>query len=211
MKQVLVNNGFPNYIVDREIKVVLSNISLGKQQDNTSKIKILYCNQMNDNYKVDETVISNIIKSNVIPKKTTSKIDLIIYYKNRKAHQMVMKNNLTRKKCPLSKTSVIYHFTCPHDVCKHQSEVNNAYTGYTRMTVSRRLSYHKSNGAIAQHSLQIHGRQVTRVELVNNTEIRYIIPDRRRLETLESLLMKYEVPEINKQDTEIKRTLHLYD
>ena len=78
------------------------------------------------------------------------------------------------------------------------------------MTVSRRLSYHKSNGAIEKHYVQVHGRKPTREELVNNTKVRYIVPDRRRLETLESLLIKYEDPEINKQDTGIKRILKLY-
>ena len=78
------------------------------------------------------------------------------------------------------------------------------------MTVSRRLSYHKSNGAIQKHFVQIHGRNPTREELVENTKVRYIVPDRRRLETLESLLIKYEDPEINKQDTGKQRILKLY-
>ena len=165
---------------------------------------------MNSNYKTDEKVIKDIIKNNVVPKEKTSRIELVIYYKNRKSHQMIMKNNLADNNWSLGKTCVIYQYSCPHDVCKHQSPNNNTYVGYTTMTVSRRLSYHKSNGAITTHSLKEHGRKVTREELVENTVIRYIIPDRRRLETLEALLIKHESPEVNKQDTGIKRTLHLY-
>ena len=196
MKQVLINNGFPNHIVDRDVEIVMNNISTGRKssRDTTNTIKVYYANQMNNNYKTDEKVIKNIIKNKVTPKDSTTRMELIIYYKNQKTRQLVMKNNLTAEKRQIDKTCAIYHYTCPHDVCKRQTDKNNAYTGYITMTVSRRLSYHKSNGAMAKHSQQKHGRKLNRAELVENTKIRYIMPDRRRLQTLEALLIKYEDP-----------------
>ena len=212
MKQVLINNGFPNYIVDREVQTLMDNINNNNNTNNTQDtIKLYYANQMNNNYKTDETVIKNIIKHNVKPKNPTDNIELIIYYKNIKTKQLVMKNNLQERR-QLDITRAIYQYTCPHDVCKHppNPKVINAYTGFTTMFVTRRLSYHKSNGAIQKHSQAKHGRNPTREELVENTKVRYIVPDKRRLETLEALIIKHEDPEINKQDTGRTRILKLY-
>ena len=95
MKQVLVNNGFPNHIVDKEVKVVVQNVLTGRPKGESEILKLFYANQMNDKYKTDEKVLKNIITANVKPTNTSSKIELIIYYKNTKTSQMVVKNNLT--------------------------------------------------------------------------------------------------------------------
>ena len=52
IKQTVINNGFPNYIVDEQIKCTLKNISPQNKQCNTlpnkqAFIKLFYCNQMN--------------------------------------------------------------------------------------------------------------------------------------------------------------------
>ena len=211
MKQILVNNGFPNSIVDTEIRTVMNNIRNQHQNQNCDKIKVFYCNQMNNNYKTDETVIKNIITKNVVPKKLSTKLDIVIYYKNRKTNQMVMTNNILAKgKRQLDKSRVIYQYSCPYDVCKRHPSINNSYIGFTTMKLTRRLSYHLSSGAIVKHSQQIHSKKVSRDELVENTITRYLIQDCRRLEILESLLIYHEKPELNLQDTGFSRKLHLY-
>ena len=166
---------------------------------------------MNNNYKTDETVIKNIIIKNVVPKKLSTKLDIVIYYKNRKTNQMVMTNNILAKgKRQLDKSRVIYQYSCPYDVCKHHPSINNSYIGFTTMKLTRRLSYHLSSGAILKHSQQIHSKKVSRDELVENTITRYLIQDCRRLQILESLLIIHENPELNKQDTGFSRKLYLY-
>ena len=80
----------------------------------------------------------------------------------------------------------------------------------TTCTLSWRLGFHLQNGAIKKHFLSKHGRNITREEIVNWTTTRYYERDTRRLEILESLIIRYEDPEINKQDTGKRRKLRLY-
>ena len=77
-------------------------------------------------------------------------------------------------------------------------------------SLSRRLSGHLQKGAIRDHYEQNHGRNVTRTEIVDNTIIRYVEHDVNRLQLLESLLIKFERPHINLQDTGFNRVLTLF-
>ena len=79
----------------------------------------------------------------------------------------------------------------------------------TTCILSRRLSYHLQNGAIINHS-KIQREKLTREEIVNWTKIRYRENDVNRLEILEALIILYEDPVINHQDTGKKRILKLY-
>ena len=61
IKQALINNGFPNYIVDEQIKRTIKNVN---QQNihcitppsQQTYIKLFYRNQMHYNYKSDEKI-----------------------------------------------------------------------------------------------------------------------------------------------------------
>ena len=58
--------------------------------------------------------------------------------------------------------------------------------------------------------MQKHKRKITREEIVDCTRSRYFERDTLRLEILESLLIRYEDPEINKQETGKRRKLLLF-
>ena len=152
-----------------------------------------------------------IIKDNVQCKSSKTSLNLIIYYKNAKTKSMVMRNNLTRKKNrrEIDQTNVIYEFKCPHDECIRQP-VNNVYIGFTTCTVSRRLSLHLQNGAIKSHSISIHKEKMSRETIVENTKVKYREQNQLRLEVLESILILFEKPEINKQETGKQRKLSLF-
>ena len=122
-----------------------------------------------------------------------------------------MKNNLTRKKNrrDIDQVNVIYEFRCPEDDCIRK-QVNNVYLGYTTCTLSRRLSLHLQNGAIKMHSMNIHGSKIDRKTIVENTNVKYREQDQLRLEILEAILILFEKPELNRQDTGIKRKLSLF-
>ena len=65
IRQALVNNGFPNYIVDEQIKRMIKNVNQQNKHCTTPSsqqtyIKLFYCNQMHYNYKSDEKNIENI-------------------------------------------------------------------------------------------------------------------------------------------------------
>ena len=79
------------------------------------------------------------------------------------------------------------------------------------MTLSRRISYHLNKGAIVEHFKKCHNTTPSRNCIVENTTIRYKIPDTIRLKIMEALLIKDETPVINRQDTGVTRTLYLYN
>ena len=167
-------------------------------------------NFMNPRYKENEAAIRKIFKDNVKTINTTDRLQLIIYYKSTKTRDLVMKNNLTPKLRELSRTNLIYDFTCKIDDCKHLPTRQVRYSGLTTCTLSRRLSLHLQKGAIQQHCQVEHGRAITRGEIVCMTKARYYIREVRRLEILEALIIRLEDPELNKQDTGKVRFLKLH-
>lgn len=68
IRQILINNRFPNFIVNEQIKNNKNNrnnIPQNNHNKNSNTIKLFYCNQMRLNYKQDEIVIKNIIRGNI--------------------------------------------------------------------------------------------------------------------------------------------------
>ena len=173
--------------------------------------KIFYRNFMNPNYKKDEILLRRIIKDNVTMKDRRDGIQLILYYRSTKTRHLIMKNNLTPRVRDLARTNLIYDFHCAIDECaRQQNRSERQYSGLTTCTISRRLTLHLQNGAIKIHCEEKHGRKPTRKEIVEMTKARYYESDIQRLETLEALIIRFEEPVINRQDTGKKKILKLY-
>ena len=83
IKQTLINNGFPNYIVDTEIKHFIDKTEQ-HNIDNILKhkqwINLYYKNQFHSNYKIDEHILKKPYPKNILPTNPTKKVRLIIYY-----------------------------------------------------------------------------------------------------------------------------------
>ena len=60
------------------------------------------------------------------------------------------------------------------------------------------------------HFIEKHGRKPTRKEIVDMTKARYYLDDIQRLETLEALIILFEEPALNRQDTGRKKVLKLF-
>lgn len=208
-KQILINNGYSNSLVDSEIKKFLSMDSRPQPESTGTTHKLFYRNFMSSNYRSEEMFIKRIIKDNVNVKNENDQLKIMVYYKSSRSKDLIMRNNLTTKTRDLSKTNLVYQFECQKDACKHLPLKEIRYNGLTTCTLSRRLSYHLQNGAILDHS-KIHQEKLTRKEIVNWTKIRYRENDVNRLELLEALIILYEDPVINRQDTGKKRILKLY-
>ena len=209
-KKILINNGYPNKLVDAEIRKFLKQDS--QQTPTTSGVthKVFYKNFMNEKYKQDEMSIKRMIKSNVRVKNSNDRLQIIIYYKSTKTKDFIMKNNLLPKPRELSKTNLIYDYDCKIGECMHLPKKQVRYSGLTTCTLSRRLTYHLQNGAIKMHVQQKHNRKITREEIVAMTKVRYTVNDPRRLEILEAIIIQFEDPDINKQETGKTRILKLY-
>ena len=121
-----------------------------------------------------------------------------------------MKNNLAKKPRELMKTDVIYDYRCGKGGCEHLSDRNTTYTGLTTCTMSRQLTMHLQDGAIQRHNIAVHGEKVTRKEIEEFTRIRYQLRDTNRHGILEALIIYFEDPEINKQDTGRRQILKLH-
>ena len=86
LKQTLVNNNYPLFLIDKEINNFLKtnfekNISNSIEKN---KINLFFKNQMTDNYQQREKQIKNIFYKNLKSKNEETKISLMIYYKNLK-------------------------------------------------------------------------------------------------------------------------------
>ena len=104
----------------------------------------------------------------------------------------------------LQRTNILYKYECNVGDCEPQ-----AYIGYTRTTLSRRITMHLQSGAPLKHSQDFHSSTLNREQMVSNTSIIRQENDFNRLEIMEALYIKYTKPEINLQTTGRGRTLRL--
>ena len=94
--QMLLNNGYSNKEVSRITKQTIdawytNNNEAANNEDHV--IKLFHKNQFHNNYKKDEKALRNIINENVTVSDENAKLKLVIYYKNKKTTNLIMKNN----------------------------------------------------------------------------------------------------------------------
>ena len=204
IKQTLINNEYPNHFVDRHITTALGELQQkeninNKDNEEGKTITIFYCNQINSNYKQDETCIRRILKQNISPVETDNKIKVIIYYNKFKTANLVLCNNPSKNRDKVAQTNVVYEFKCPFR--NSDSCLNSTYIGQTTTSLSRRLTCHitDKNSSIKIH-LDTHDKKdiPLRKILVDSTEIVFQTNDLRRLLVVEALNIKTKNPTINK-------------
>ena len=98
IKQALINNGFPNYIVDEQIKRMIKNVNQQNKHCTTPPsqqiyIKPFYRDQKHYNYKSDEKILKTLIHRNILTTDPNKKIKLIIYYNRFETSNLVIINN----------------------------------------------------------------------------------------------------------------------
>ena len=208
-KQILVNNGYKNIWIDTELRNFLDKINNNVDNTNKEIIKVFYKNQMNTAYKTDEKVLKDIIKRNVRCIKDNDELQLVIYYKNPKVNNLLMKNNPNKDRSPLKSTNVIYEYSCPKEDCTLLNTMK--YIGMTTNDLSRRLTMHLREGAPKSHMTNHHGTTLTRDHLVNNTRILKRCPDFQRLQIYEALYINQIRPHMNLQMTGTHKILTLFN
>ena len=198
IKQTLINNGYPNHIVDKQISLALNNSNNNKDNDKET-INLFYCSQFHQNYKLEERSMKNIIKQNISPVDTNKKIKLIIYYRKFKTSNLLLHNNPSKNTEKVAQTHLIYEFSCPLGICNSHTN-NSKYIGLTTTSLSRRLTCHKSQKSAIITHLDTHPSTdtPTRQILVDNTKILYKNNDVRRLQIIEALMIKEKNPSINR-------------
>ena len=160
---------------------------------------------MHNNYKIDEKIIKDIIKSNTKCTDSTTSLQLTIYYRNRRAHNLVMKNNNSSQTSPLLQKNLVYAFKCPMPHSKVA-----AYIGYTECTLQKRIQAHFYSGSIKEHFIQEHNIKPTKEQISDNTTIVATGHDKIRLTIKEALLILKHAPTINRQFDNFNNTLKLH-
>ena len=194
-------------LVDQCTESFLQSKSRQNSRDEKAKIVVYYQNQMNCNYKKDEKVLKDIIKLNVKPINNQEELDVIVYYKNLKTRDLIMKNNSCASQDKLSKSWAVYKFKCPNEDCEL---LNPFYIGQTRNTVKRRLEQHQKDGAIKEHMEKKHNTSIQTQDLENNTLPVISFQDLKRMTIYETLLIIEQRPDINKQKYNFIDPLKLY-
>ena len=200
IKQKLVNNGYPNHIIDEQIKFTLKNIDKTDKsiQNKDNYIHLFYSNQMHPNFEKDEKAVQKIIRRYVSTTEKNKHLKLTIYYKKHKTENLLITNNASPKTTFLQKANVVYQFKCPLGDC---SSNENLYIGYTTTRLSRRLTLHlNDNSSIANHLKQTHNCPHSNIrKLLNeNTSILTHTNNSKKLKILEAIFIKTRQPKINK-------------
>ena len=190
--QILVNNGYSNKDIEKRIRIAIDKWYSGDNlSDKTDHVKLYYRAYYHKNYKQDEDALHGIIKNHVSPTAEKSRIQLNIYYKNKKTSQLLLRNSPASPPSDIKKRNVVYLFKCPEVRCPH------SYIGMTTTRLSKRLSCHLQEGAIYKHFRQEHNKSITRDTIVSSTEILDIAPDHLRLRYLEALNILQLKPTLN--------------
>ena len=205
IKQTLINNNYSNSMVDKEIARYLDKKFSPPTHTNHNSIPVYYKSQMHSNYKIDEKILKDIVYNNIKCTNSQDKLNLIIYYTNKKASNLIMKNNLAPPKPSLQNTNLVYAFICPMTHPKV-----SVYIGYTQTKLSRRLQYHLQKGSIKEHFRHNHSTELTSEIIYNNTHIIAKDSDKYRLTVKEALLISQHSPLINKQFDNFNNTLKLF-
>ena len=197
--QVLVNNGFSNREVQSTISKHLDRwfCPPAVSSSGGERIKLFYKNTMSTQYRADEDALRKIINRDVKPTKDNDIIDLVIYYKNMKTSQLLIKNSPTQRTPELQRSHLVYEYTCKKGNCEALSQ---SYIGMTTTKLSRRLTLHLSGGAIKRHHEDVHQSSLTRKDLEEGIDILQTETDSKRLLILEALFIKDKNPSINRQN-----------
>ena len=228
IKQILINNNFPNKLVDKHIKQFINkNLTTHHNnrinQDNSSEtgvnslqsqpeanttnnekrkhVNIYYRNQMTNRHQMEENELQQIFKKHIKPTSIDTTPKLIIYYKNKKLRNLFIRNS--PHKTP-STHNVVYEYVCDQAPC---DSVHTCYVGYTASTIKDRFKQHAS---IKKHFQKIHSRNITGSQMLPNVSVIHRANNKRDLQILEALTIKYHSPIINSQVEDFNRTLKIF-
>ena len=190
-RQMLVNNGFTNKAIDRQVRKSIDKwYTQSQPTPEEDTISLFYKSHYHQEYKKEEKALKEIINNHVKPT-NNCKINLVIYYKSKKTCNLILKNNPSCNQDMLRRRNVVYHFECPEVECQHE------YIGMTTMRLSKRISCHLQEGAIFQHYVNSHNKRPSRDALLKSIKISGTCNDHRRLRILEALLILEHKPSLN--------------
>ena len=205
IKQVLVNNNYPESIVDKQIALFLSKkYTLTEEKDANEEITFFYKGQMTSQYKQEESALHKIMSDHIQPT-GNKKIKLHIYYNNKKVRNLFLKNNPHQRENG-KESHVVYSYRCSKEECQPFT----TYVGYTECTLTDRMRNHAQNGSIIKHSVEKHSTKLTTKEILDNTSVLHRFYTKDELVIAEALLIKEMNPPLNAQNEGETRVLLIF-
>ena len=245
IKQLLVNNDFPNSLIDKityeflnkkyktnqiinntqeERKSTTDEIQPTNELNNTrnipttkedqpsenihcirndrtgSRAKLFYRNYMTTNYRQTEQQMKRIISDN-IKGINDNRVELYIYYKNKKVRNLFIQNNNNRT---IQQHNVVYEYLCDEELC---NEVHTSYIGHTTTSLKERFKQHST---IKKHYREVHNRNITGSQMLPNVKILATCHNKQDLVIQEAIFIKNHKPIINTQCNDFNRTLKIF-
>ena len=193
-------------IIDKEISNFLSKRfspeNHNSEEPTTDPTKLYYRSQMSSQYKQEEKNLQDIIKNNIKPV-NNQKIELMIYYKNKKLSNLLIRNNPHKDS---EENHVVYQYKCPSGEC----EPPQTYIGYTTTTLKQRTTSHAQNGSIKDHNTTTHQLKIRSKEILDNTTVLFRSTDKTDLTIAEALLIKTKSPRLNNKKEGETRILKVF-
>jgi len=196
------------HIIDDAIDKFLSKaMQCPSNDDEEQNINLFYESQMTSQYRSEEKRIKSIISDNIKPAIDGTKVKLIIYYKNRKLKDLIIKNRPHTNSELADRHGVVYQYYCSNVGC-HPFQ---SYIGYTTCTLSDRFRMHAVNGSIKKHLVECHNySRVTKAELLNSIKVLRSCATKQELIMTEAVLIKQERPTLNSQEEGAERILKIF-
>ena len=210
LTQILVNNGYPQCLIDR---IINAKIRQKDANQATSTIQSASTNQNIDFYselhnvssfKTDTKRLRSIVSKHVLPASSDDNVKLTTFYKPMK---LSSKFSTRIRTSDAEKSSLVYQFTCPEPSC---NEVT--YIGYTNQKLISRVKQHRfKESGICKHYLATHNnRPPFSNELIRSFTILYRSGDLMSVKIAEAIAIKNDRPIINTKYDELYDFLRLF-
>ena len=200
----LVNNGFPQSIIDRQIQSTLKRLREPKPEtpkSDSDNIVFYYRCLDVDSCKGDKSFLTDLFRKHIIPELSSKSVQIRVYYKPKKLSSSF---SLRPRRSEMQRHGLVYQFSCQHDGC------DASYIGYTMNSLATRARQHKySSSKICCHFQTDHGTKPTD-EILGQFEILYSGKSLRHNRLAEALLIKRHRPLINVRFNEMAGGLTVF-
>lgn len=202
----LVNNGFPQCVIDSQIKSLITKLYVksGVSADSEpadDDIVFYYRSFDVDSCKGDKVILQQLFNKHIVPSVPSQVVKVRVYFKPKKLASCF---SLRPRRTEMERHGLVYQYTCQHDGC------NATYIGYTMNCLSTRARQHKySSSKIHTHFVTDHDTKPTN-SIMDNFEVIYSGHALRHNKIAEALLIKERKPIINIRFNEMAGGLKVF-
>ena len=145
---------------------------------------------MTSQHEQEEKNLKKIVQSHINPT-INAKIQLSIYYKNRKLSNLPIRNKLFTDE---SNSHVVYKYVC------EECQPSNFYIGYTTTTLKQCALAYTQKGSIKTHNKDSHDKKIKTSDIIPSMKIIFRSPIKIELQIAEALHIKKKDPSLNNQN-----------